>query len=93
MSIFASSAGQPFLVVSKDRFISSLTQPSDDELDDIVARATGMIEDWIASRSLVLSDFEGKRHIDCSARIIAGRIYLNTSKHVSTVRREHGMGR
>jgi hypothetical protein len=72
MSIFTSSADQPFLVISKDPFISSLTQPSDDELDDIVARATGMIEDWIESRSLVLSDFEGKWHRDCSAKTITG---------------------
>jgi hypothetical protein len=80
MSIFTSSADQPFLVVSKDRFISSLTPPSDDELDDIVSRAKGMIEDWIASRSVVLSDFEGKRHTDYSVTI-AEKIYLNTFKH------------
>ena len=64
MSIFTSSVGQPFLVVSRDPFISSLTQPSDDELHDIVARATSMVEDWIESRSLVLSDFEGKQRTD-----------------------------
>jgi hypothetical protein len=91
MSIFTSSADQPFLVVSKDTFISSLTQPSDDELDAIVARATGIIEDWIESCSLVLSDFEGKRYTDCFATggfatITAGQIIcLNTFKHVSTV--------
>jgi hypothetical protein len=80
MSIFTSSADQPFLVVSKDRFISSLTPPSKYELDYIVLRAKLMIEDWIASCSVVLSDFEGKRLVDCS-ETITGKTYLNASKH------------
>jgi hypothetical protein len=87
MSIFTSSADQPFLVVSKDPFISSLTQPSDDEFDDIVVKATGIIEDWIESRSLVLSDFEGKQHTDwllCNYHRV-NTVYLNNSKRVSTI--------
>jgi hypothetical protein len=96
MSMFTSSADQPFLVVSKDHFISSLTQPNDEEFGAIVARATGIVEDWIESRSLVLSDFEGKRHTYYSTgtQLSQGQ-YISTLPNIFLIdiRREHGMGR
>lgn len=58
--VIKSSVGAPFLVLSDQQLVQSLPAPTASEWDKVLGLGSDLIQQWEASRAMLVADFEGE---------------------------------